>query len=134
MPDLSQFSYDNLDSCHADLSKVFLRVAEITNIRVLVGKRNEIEQNIAYSTGHSKKQWPDSLHNLSPSLAIDVAPYPINYEGTEKRRFYHLAGIVETVAFDMEVDLRWGGDWDRDHDFSDQSFDDLGHWSLVNHA
>jgi len=29
----------------------------------------------------------------------------------------------------MEIPIRWGGDWDRDHCLSDQSFDDLVHFA-----
>lgn len=27
--------------------------------------------------------------------------------------------------------IRWGGDWDRDHDVKDQTFNDLVHFEVV---
>ena len=31
----------------------------------------------------------------------------------------------------MNIKLRWGGDWNDNKDFSDQTFDDLVHFELV---
>ena len=79
-------------------------------------------------------------NNQQPSLAVDVVPYPIDWgeAGTESEkrkaiaRFYHFAGYVLRTAEKMDISIRWGGDWDGDKDFSDQSFDDLPHWELLN--
>ena len=46
-------------------------------------------------------------------------------------QFYYFAGIVIATARDLDIVLRWGGDWDRDHDLSDQSFDDLVHFEVT---
>lgn len=70
---------------------------------------------------------------------MDVAPYPIDWgtEGSaeERRkalaRFYHFAGYVLAVADAQGVGLRWGGDWDGDQTFTDQAFDDLVHFELL---
>jgi len=35
------------------------------------------------------------------------------------------------IAHRRGIKLRWGGDWDRDLDFSDQRFYDLYHFELV---
>jgi len=128
MPELSQFSLDNLESCHPDLIRVFVRVAEITNIRITDGHRSKLEQQKAYDSCHSKMQWPDSGHNKTPSIAIDVAPYPIDWD--DKRRFYYLAGMVKAVAEEMGIKIRFGGDWSGDGIFKDQKFDDLVHYEL----
>ncbi len=48
-----------------------------------------------------------------------------------------LAGIVIGIADEMyksgEVShkVRWGGDWDRDGDFNDETFKDLWHFELI---
>jgi peptidoglycan L-alanyl-D-glutamate endopeptidase CwlK len=31
----------------------------------------------------------------------------------------------------IEHHIRWGGDWDGDQDFRDQTFDDLAHFELI---
>jgi len=69
------------------------------------------------------------MHNHHPSLAVDVAPYPIDWENTN--RFFYLAGLVEGIAAMMGVKVRFGGDWDSDKDFSDQKFNDLVHFEIA---
>ena len=72
------------------------------------------------------------------SHAVDAAPYPIDFSSTRKKRerFYYMGGIFKAVAqnlFDQGKTthlVRWGGDWDKDDHFDDQSFDDLPHYEL----
>ena len=91
------------------------------------------------------------------SLAADVAPWPLDWDtrvlkplrvqpaetspgalvGTlDPRalknlcRFYHFAGWVLATASRLSIPIRWGGDWDGDRDFMDQTFDDLVHFEL----
>lgn len=54
-------------------------------------------------------------------------------EETAKRRarWYYMGGYVAGVADQLGTPVRWGGDWDGDEDFSDQTFDDLVHFELV---
>lgn len=71
-----------------------------------------------------------SKHNQRPSLAIDIAPWPIDWN--DPKRFIFLAGIMFTCAAEEGVKLRWGGNWDGDLIIiDDQSFDDLPHFELV---
>lgn len=128
-PRWSIASHDRLTTCHEDLQKVFNTVIETFDCAVLEGHRTEEAQEEAYRTGHSKLRWPFSKHNVLPSLAVDVAPYPINWNDTI--RFYFFAGYVLGVASKLGINLRWGGDWDRDTDVQDQTFFDLVHFELV---
>lgn len=96
---------------------------------VIQGHRGQEEQDQAYRTGRSQVKWPHGKHNASPSLAADVAPYPIDWR--DIRRFDHFAGFVKGVAAEMGLTIRWGGDWDSDHDLKDQRFNDLVHFELV---
>ena len=70
-----------------------------------------------------------SKHNSFPSLAVDVAPYPINW--SDKERFYFFAGYVKATADQMKIKIRWGGDWDGDTKVRDQTFMDLPHYELI---
>ena len=40
------------------------------------------------------------------------------------------AGYVQGVAEQLGIKIRWGGDWDSDFDFKDQTFNDLVHFEL----
>ena len=101
------------------------------------GHRGKTAQNNAFRSGNSTLRWPSSLHNMKPSLAIHFLPSPIKWPqkgsknyGKHLGRFYLLAGIVLSVAKEMKIPIRWGGDWDSDGDIMDQRFDDLAHWEL----
>jgi hypothetical protein len=43
----------------------------------------------------------------------------------------YLGGLIVGVGAGMGLVIRWGGDWDRDGRFSDQTFHDLPHFELV---
>lgn len=128
MPNFSRQSYDRLQSCDERLVVLFERVVELYDCTILVGHRGKAEQNEAFRTGKSKLEWPNSKHNDLPSLAVDVAPYPIDWY--DKLRFYHFAGFVLGVAAEQGTRIRWGGDWDGDHDLTDQTFMDLVHFEI----
>ena len=65
---------------------------------------------------------------MTPSMAVDVAPCPIDWEDT--KRFYHFGGYVKAWAHALDIKIIWGGDWDSDNDFRDQRFHDLVHFEL----
>ena len=114
------------------------------------GVRGEKAQAKAFESGNSKVQYPDSRHNKTPSQAIHFRPYPVRWpqsiDFSESKvvikkkmkiyskqlgRFYQLAGFVQAVATDLNIQIRWGGDWNKDGDIMDQNFDDLAHWEVV---
>ena len=129
MPSFSQKSQDNLNTCDMDLQDVFNEVVKHFDCTVLVGHRSQEAQTKAYNEGKSQKQYPDSKHNSMPSNAVDVAPYPIDWE--DRDRFHYFAGYVMRTAKDLNVNLRWGGDWDNDTELKDNSFDDLVHFEIA---
>lgn len=134
MPSFGSVSRSRLHTCHADLQRVLEEVVKRFDITVLVGHRTEEEQEEAYRTGHSDRRWPHSLHNSSPSVAVDVAPWKptkphVDWE--DKELFRVMGGIVLATGWTLGVELRWGGDWDRDWDLHDQRLIDLPHFELV---
>ncbi len=145
MPAFSKSSRAKLDTCHPDLVKICDRVVEQYDITVLEGKRSDELQAQYFEEGKSKlngvtKKSKHQVTLLKPlSEAVDIAPYPVSFENTGKARarFYMLAGYMFQAAEDLFNEgeifhkLRWGGDWDNDKEFDDQSFDDLPHFELV---
>jgi len=95
---------------------------------VLCGHRGEKEQNDAYNRGVSKLRFPRSKHNRSPSAAVDVAPYPIDWSDLD--RFRKLKAIIFDEAAKIGVDLIWGADWDGDGDEMDHSLRDYPHFEI----
>jgi len=52
-------------------------------------------------------------------------------EDWDKRPFDHFAGVVRAVAYEMDISIRWGGDWDGDWNLFDQTFNDLVHFEVI---
>lgn len=125
----SKRSLDKLKTCDERLQKIFMEVIKHIDITILEGFRGKELQNLYYEQGKSKLKFPNGKHNKMPSLAVDVAPYPIDWK--DSARFYYLAGFAKGVASQMGYKLRFGGDWDSDNDFKDQNFHDLPHFEIV---
>tara|TARA_R100000664_G_scaffold16539_1_gene25316 strand:- start:1622 stop:2041 length:420 start_codon:yes stop_codon:yes gene_type:complete len=138
MVKFSAISLERLESCDPKLQKVFHKVIELFNsgvigkgwdCSILQGHRGKDEQNKYYNEGKSKVQYPDGRHNAFPSRAVDVTPYPIDFDDRERQTYF--AGFVLGVAGSMGIKLRWGGDWDRDGQVADNRFDDMPHFELI---
>lgn len=129
MAQLSGNSLQKLKSCDERLQRVARAVIVYYDFTVLCGFRGEVEQNEAFDKGMSKVKWPLSPHNVSPSRAMDLAPYPIDW--TDRDRFVLFAGFVLGIARSLGVTLRWGGDWSGNWVLKDEGFLDLPHFELA---
>ena len=134
MPKFGTRSTDNLNEAHKDLQTVFNEVIKHFDCTVIEGYRCEAEQNEAYRTGKSKAKFGQSKHNKTPSHAVDVCPYPINWSDLNRMRYF--AGYVVGIAAMMkgkgiiDHNIRWGGDWDKDTEVKDNRFQDLPHFEI----
>lgn len=155
MPYFSRQSQAKLITCHDFLQEIFDRaIVKGPDHTILCGHREEEEQNLAFEQGKSRFKWPNSSHNMLPSLAVDAAPYPIIWPQidllklseikhfpsklnildkyiSEIARFYVLAGYIIRTAHGLGCEIRWGGDWNRNWVYSDQKFNDLVHYELI---
>lgn len=135
MPKFSQESFSKLSTCHIDLQAVFFEVVKTLDCEILVGHRGEQEQNDAFQSGKSKLDWPNGKHNSIPSMAVDVAPCPIDWGNTNE--FIYFAGFVEGVSQRLKDEgkithsLRWGGNWKMKMEILKQEFNDFCHFELV---
>lgn len=130
MPKFSLKSQLQLDTCDTQLKRVFNEVIKYWDCQVIEGKRTEAQQKLNVEKGVSQTMNSKHVYPLNePSLAVDVAPFPIVWGDTE--RFYAFSGFVLGVASQLGVKLRWGGDWDSDRDLKDSKFIDLPHFELV---
>ena len=140
-------SQDKLNTCCANLIRLFNIVIKRYDCTILCGRRDKQEQEKAYKEKRSKVRYPNSTHNRFPSRGVDVSPYPIpknwgkiswelipkKHQATiqkeikELHKFYHFNGYVKGVADCNDISIRQGHDWDADNEFNDQSFDDLVH-------
>lgn len=127
MPSFGSRSRLMLDQCDSRLVELATAAIKHVDFSVIEGHRDKERQNMLLNSTPplTKVSWPNSKHNSLPSLAFDFAPYPIDWAYTE--RFAWVAGILMGIAKERGIPLRWGGDWDRDGELSDNRFNDLGH-------
>ena len=145
MPQFGKRSKKNLRTCHKDLQKICKYVIRHYDFSVIEGARTLQKQQEYFKDGKSKLDGINkkSKHQVTKekpkSKAVDIAPYPIDFKNDSKAkaRFYQLSGYmfmaseILFAAGETTHKLRWGGDWDGDKEFEDQSFDDLPHFELI---
>lgn len=125
-------SLKQLATCHPSLQKLANSMADYRNFSVLEGFRGEEAQNGAYAKGNSQKKWPQSLHNRTPSLAMDVAPYPVDWSGGRANlEFAMLMGVAIVCAADLGIRIRLGIDFNQNMNLKDDNFQDFPHIELV---
>jgi len=142
MPKFSPRSQKILSTCHVDLRKVLADAIKSTNFSVLSGKRGMAEQNELHRTGKSQLRWPNSMHCSEDdpegleddSAAVDIGLYKaskgrVDWKDTEA--WLVMQGHIERVAWDHQIGLRFGSNWDNDEDFDDENFRDYGHIELA---
>ena len=127
MPRFSTISATRLSDCDPLLIALFNYVIMFWDCSIIEGHRSSTRQLDLYEQGLTRVKV--SKHNSLPSQAVDVAPYPINWNDID--RFYMFGGFVLGVAAVMGIKIRWGGDWDGDTELGDQEFNDLVHFELV---
>ena len=133
-----------LETCAPELQHLFREVVKRSDCTVLEGARSAERQQELYRQGKSKLDGvtKKSKHQTAVgglSMAVDVAPYPIDWRTNRDDvalRWRDFARLVLEVADEMGISLRWGGDWDGDWDrvsdpTSDQRFNDWPHWEIV---
>lgn len=115
------------------LQKVMDRVLEeVADLTLISGYRSEEEQNNLFATGKSQLEFPQSKHNRYPAVAVDFQPYP--YPKRDVKLWASLAYIAAhaiAIGWEEGIVLRWGGDWNRNGDLTDNNFDDLFHLEIV---
>lgn len=129
MPTFGKTSVERLATCDPRLQELFNEVIKHFDCTIACGIRSKEDQNKAVAEGKSKTPYPQSKHNSNPSKAVDVYPYPVDFNDVNRMRFF--AGIVLGIATQKGIKVRWGGDWNQNTQLKDNSFNDLPHFELV---
>lgn len=140
MPSFSLRSRRKLNTLHVDLQKVLQEGIQWVDFTIISGFRAKEKQTEAYRTGRSTKPWPESTHNYrcgdgNPcSLGVDVAPWfreKPHVRWDKPGAFIYVCARLIQIGVEMDLALRWGGDWDMDTELYDQNFNDWGHLELT---
>ena len=125
MPKFGKQSLDRLATCDERIQKVMNEAIKHYDFTVLYGYRTPAEQFELFKQGRTLvgKEWKVtgktvtqldgktkmSNHNSNPSKAIDIAPYPIDWNNIQ--RFLDMAKVVKEAAKTVGVEITYGGDW-----------------------
>lgn len=120
MPGFSDRSLEHLATLDPRLQAVLEKAIRRYDFAIICGHRGKDDQDKAVREGRSKLKFPLSKHNQLPSLAVDVAPYPIDWK--DIGRFKDLACVILETACRESIPLAWGGNW--------KSFKDYPHFEI----
>ena len=146
---LSLKSRARLLSCHPELQRV-VNYAEAWMpfpFQVMEGYRSPARQKRLYSLGRKQEgeRWvvadPSqvvthcdgqnrlSKHNIDPSQAVSLAPYPADW--SDRDRFHIMAGVMLSAAAYLRISIRWGSEWaDPMENEPEPAVELLGHFQL----
>lgn len=129
MPTFSKRSLAARAELHPKLQQVVDAAILGVDFVILDAQRGRAEQEKAFKSGFSKAKFGQSAHNYVPAIALDLCPYPIDFNDAAKFRI--IAKTIMACAAKLKIPLRWGGDWDMDGDWKDERFLDWGHFELT---
>jgi len=121
MPKFGKRSKERLRGVDARLVSVLNELVKIMDVTIIEGLRSEQRQEKLLKEGSTKTKFSKHI----TGKAVDLAPYPIDWE--DRDRFHYMGGMIRGSAKQLNVNVRWGGDWDGDGETKDNKFDDLVH-------
>ena len=136
MANFSKKSKEKLSTCHIDIQRVLNESIKEIDFVIICGSRTPEEQFELFKQGRvlQGNTWvktgstvtnidgktKKSMHNYSPSLAVDIMPYPIDWN--DLGRIKVLSEVILRKAKELGINLSWGGNW--------KSFKDYPHYQL----
>ena len=103
-------SSDLLATCDKrlqEMANMMLARSEF-DLTITCGYRGEEEQEKAFKDGKSKAHYGQSKHNTFPSKAVDICPYPINWDKKDIR-WQEMALNAMWCAGKLGFEITWGG-------------------------
>ena len=114
-------SRDRLRGVDVRIINILNELIKIMDVTVIEGLRSADRQKELLAKGATKVKYSKHMDGK----AVDIAPYPIDWK--DRDRFHYMGGMIRGIAKQLNVPIRWGGDWDSDGEVKDNGFDDLVH-------
>ena len=121
MPKFGKRSKQRLRGVDTRLVNVLNELIKIMDVTIIEGLRSKQRQEILLKEGKTKTKFSKHIEGK----AVDLAPYPIDWE--DRDRIHYMGGMIRGIAKQLNINVRWGGDWDSDGETKDNRFDDLVH-------
>tara|TARA_R110002167_G_scaffold109168_1_gene278360 strand:- start:39 stop:419 length:381 start_codon:yes stop_codon:yes gene_type:complete len=125
MPRFGKTSKKRLKGVDDRLVKVLNELIKIMDVTIIEGLRTGERQKELLKKGATKVKYSKHMEGK----AVDLSPYPIDWENRDG--FHYMGGMIRGIAKQLNIKVRWGGDWDSDGDVKDNGFDDLVHVEIL---
>lgn len=142
-------SKERLETCHPDIQKVLNLAISRSKVDfgISEGHRSIERQQELYAIGRTVNRHKSKVtnvdgvkkkgkHNYLPSLAVDIYIWH-NNPSTRRQIDYdeshlsYVAGIIDSCAAELKIELTWGGNWDNDGIIKfDQNLNDMPHFQI----
>jgi len=137
---LGNKSKEKLKGVHPNLVKVVERAIQLTkqDFMVLEGVRTPERQKELFAQGRTKPgpkvTWTLTSNHFKQKdgygHAVDLVPFPVDWNDLKK--FDAIYNAMFAAAKELKIELRYGGDWDRDGKLREKGETDSPHWELHN--
>ena len=121
MPRFGKRSKKRLKGVDTRLVNILNELIKIMDVTIIEGVRSAKRQEELLKKGATKVKYSKHMDGK----AVDLAPYPIDWN--DRDRFHYMGGMIRGIAKQLNIPVRWGGDWDGDGEVKDNGFDDLVH-------
>lgn len=121
MPRFGKRSKERLKGVDTRLVNILNELIKIMDVTIIEGVRSAKRQEELLKKGATKVKYSKHMDGK----AVDLAPYPIDWN--DRDRFHYMGGMIRGIAKQLNIPVRWGGDWDGDGEVKDNGFDDLVH-------
>ena len=130
---LGKTSLARLQGVDETLVNVVKRAIEISDVdfTVLEGVRTLERQRELYAQGRTAPgkivTWTMKSRHIE-GKAVDLVPYPLDWNDLEK--FNKIKDAMFQAAKELDVNLRWGADWDGDGNYREKGEYDSPHFEI----
>ena len=125
MPRFGKTSKKRLEGVDTKLVNILNELIKIMDVTIIEGLRTEERQKELLKKGATKVKYSKHMEGK----AVDLSPYPIDWKNRDG--FHYMGGMIRGIAKQLDIKVRWGGDWDSDGDVKDNGFDDLVHVEIL---
>ena len=130
---LGKTSLARLQGVDETLVNVVKRAIEISEVdfTVMEGVRTLERQRELYAQGRTAPgkivTWTMKSRHIE-GKAVDLVPYPLDWNDLEK--FNKIKDAMLQAARELDVNLRWGADWDGDGKYREKGEYDSPHFEI----
>lgn len=130
---LGKTSLARLKGVDEQLVNIVKRAIEISEVdfTVLEGVRTLDRQRELYAQGRTAPgkivTWTMKSRHIE-GKAVDLVPYPLDWNDLDK--FDKIKNAMFQAAKEIDVNLRWGADWDGDGNYREKGEYDSPHFEL----